>query len=313
MKSEMQTTLAGEVSLSGVGVHGGVEARLTFRPAAADSGVVFFRTFADQAPRRIAVSRQSVQATDLATVLGDRSGSVVSTVEHVLAALSGLGVDNVEIEIDGPEVPILDGSAAPVVAAIDSVGLVSLPARRKYLKVLKPVRVENGASFGELLPYDAGFRLEVEIEFDHATIGRQRFAGNLNPSVFRKDLAAARTFGFLKDVERLRAAGYARGASLDNTICVDAGGILNAEGLRFADEFVRHKAMDAVGDLALAGLPLLGRYRSFRGGHKLNFQMVDALLADRTAYAVIEAPARGRREGAELVVGAPVLAFAPER
>lgn len=313
MKSEMQTTLAGEVSLSGVGVHGGVEARLTFRPAAADSGVVFSRTFADQAPRRIAVSRQSVQATDLATVLGDRSGSVVSTVEHVLAALSGLGVDNVEIEIDGPEVPILDGSAAPVVAAIDSVGLVSLPARRKYLKVLKPVRVENGASFGELLPYDAGFRLEVEIEFDHATIGRQRFAGNLNPSVFRKELAAARTFGFLKDVERLRAAGYARGASLDNTICVDAGGILNAEGLRFADEFVRHKAMDAVGDLALAGLPLLGRYRSFRGGHKLNFQMVDALLADRTAYAVIEAPARGRREGAELVVGAPVLAFAPER
>lgn len=313
MKSEMQTTLAGEVSLSGVGVHGGVEARLTFRPAPADSGVVFSRTFADQAPRRISVSRQSVQATDLATVLGDRSGSVVSTVEHVLAAFSGLGVDNVEVEIDGPEVPILDGSAAPVVQAVDSVGIKTLPARRKYLKVLKPVRVENGASFGELLPYDAGFRLEVEIEFDNATIGRQRFAGNLNPSVFRKELAAARTFGFLKDVERLRAAGYARGASLENTVCVDAGGILNPEGLRFADEFVRHKAMDAVGDLALAGLPLLGRYRSFRGGHKLNFQMVDALLADRAAYAVVEAPARARREGAELVVGAPVLAFAPER
>ena len=313
MKSEMQTTLAGEVSLSGVGVHGGVEARLTFRPAAADSGVVFSRTFADQAPRRLPVSRQSVQATDLATVLGDRSGAVVSTVEHVLAAFSGLGVDNVEVEIDGPEVPILDGSAAPVVQAVDRVGIATLSARRKYLKVLKPVRVENGASFGELLPYDAGFRLEVEIEFDHAAIGRQRFAGNLSPAVFRKDLAAARTFGFLKDVERLRAAGYARGASLDNTVCVDGDGILNPEGLRFSDEFVRHKAMDAVGDLALAGLPLLGRYRSFRGGHKLNFQMVDALLADRSAYMVVEAPARARREGAELVAGAPVLAFAPDR
>ncbi|OYX89138.1 MAG: UDP-3-O-[3-hydroxymyristoyl] N-acetylglucosamine deacetylase [Rhizobiales bacterium 17-65-6] len=313
MKSEMQTTLAGEVSLSGVGVHGGVEARLTFRPAAADSGVVFSRTFADQAPRRLPVSRQSVQATDLATVLGDRSGAVVSTVEHVLAAFSGLGVDNVEVEIDGPEVPILDGSAAPVVQAVDRVGIATLSARRKYLKVLKPVRVENGASFGELLPYDAGFRLEVEIEFDHAAIGRQRFSGNLSPAVFRKDLAAARTFGFLKDVERLRAAGYARGASLDNTVCVDGDGILNPEGLRFSDEFVRHKAMDAVGDLALAGLPLLGRYRSFRGGHKLNFQMVDALLADRSAYMVVEAPARARREGAELVAGAPVLAFAPDR
>lgn len=313
MKSEMQTTLAGEVSLSGVGVHGGVEARLTFRPATADSGVVFSRTFADQAPRRLPVSRQSVQATDLATVLGDRSGAVVSTVEHVLAAFSGLGVDNVEVEIDGPEVPILDGSAAPVVQAVDRVGIATLSARRKYLKVLKPVRVENGASFGELLPYDAGFRLEVEIEFDHAAIGRQRFAGNLSPAVFRKDLAAARTFGFLKDVERLRAAGYARGASLDNTVCVDGDGILNPEGLRFSDEFVRHKAMDAVGDLALAGLPLLGRYRSFRGGHKLNFQMVDALLADRSAYMVVEAPARARREGAELVAGAPVLAFAPDR
>ena len=313
MKSEMQTTLSGQVSLSGVGVHGGVEATLTFKPAAADSGIVFSRTFADQAPRRIAVSRQSVQATDLATVLGDRSGAVVSTVEHALAAFAGLGIDNAEIEIDGPEVPILDGSAAPIVEAVDRVGITMLGAYRKYLKVLKPVRVENGASFGELVPYDAGFRLEVEIDFAHGAIGRQRYAGNLNPSVFRRELAGARTFGFLKDVERLRAAGYARGASLDNTVCLDEAGVMNAEGLRFADEFVRHKAMDAVGDLALAGLPLLARYRSFRGGHKLNYQMVDALLADRSAFAIVEAPARARREGAELVVGAPVLAYAPER
>lgn len=313
MNSEMQTTLAGKIALNGVGVHGGVEANLTFKPAAADTGIVFSRTFADQSPRRISVSRQSVQATDLATVLGDRSGALVSTVEHALAAFAGLGVDNAEVEIDGPEVPILDGSAAPIVAAVDTVGVAKLSARRKYLKVLKPIRVENGAAFGELSPYDAGFRLEVEIEFEHAMIGRQRFAGNLTPDVFRRDLSKARTFGFLKDVERLRGAGYARGASLDNTICLDGDGVLNPEGLRFADEFVRHKALDAVGDLALAGLPLFARYRSFRGGHKLNFQVVDALLADRSAYAVVEAPARTRREGAELAVGAPVLAYAPER
>ncbi len=313
MASEMQTTLAGEIALSGVGVHGGIEASLTLKPAPADTGIVFIRTFADQAPRKMAVSRQSVQATDLATVLGDKSGALVSTVEHVLSALSGLGVDNALVEVTGPEVPILDGSAGPVVAAIDEVGIAVLPARRKYLKVLKPIRVENGASFGELLPYDAGFRLEVEIEFDHSGIGRQRFAGNLTPNVFRRELAHARTFGFLKDVERLRSAGYARGASLENTVCLGDAGILNPEGLRFTDEFVRHKALDAVGDLALAGMPLMARYRSFRGGHKLNFNVVDALLADRSAFAVVDAPVRGRREGAELAVGAPVLAYAPER
>ncbi|MGU3495556.1 UDP-3-O-acyl-N-acetylglucosamine deacetylase [Xanthobacteraceae bacterium A53D] len=312
MASLMQTTLAGTVALKGVGVHGGIEARLLLKPASPDTGIVFVRTFADQAPRKISVSRQSVQATDLATVLGDKSGILVSTVEHVLSALSGLGIDNAVLEIDGPEVPILDGSAAPIVAAIDSVGTVTQAARRKFIKVLKPVRVENGAAFGELRPYDAGFRLEVEIDFAHADIGRQRFAATITPAVFRRELAKARTFGFLKDVERLRTAGYARGASLDNTVCLGDDGILNPEGLRAPDEFVRHKALDAVGDLALAGLPLLARYASFRGGHKLNFQVVDALLADRSAYAIVDAP-EARRPAADLVFGQPVAAFAPER
>ncbi len=309
----MQTTLAREIALKGVGVHAGVEATITLKPASASTGIVFVRSFADQPARKATVSRNSVQATDLATVLGDRSGALVSTVEHVLAALRGLDVDNAVVEIDGPEVPILDGSAAAFVRAIDAAGVTQLKGRRKYLKVLKPVRVENGASFGELLPYDAGLRLEVEIDFPHAAIGRQRFAATLNPSVFRRELAGARTFGFLKDVERLRSAGYARGAALENTICLDDEGVINPEGLRFADEFVRHKAMDAVGDLAMAGLPLFARYRSFRGGHKLNFQMVDALLADRSAYAIVEAP-RAVREvvGAEIGVATPVPVFAPD-
>lgn len=310
----MQTTLAREITLKGAGVHAGVEATITLKPASANTGIVFVRSFADQSPRKATVSHKSVQATDLATVLGDRSGALVSTVEHLLSAFAGLGVDNATVEIDGPEVPILDGSAADFVDAIDDAGVVELRGRRKYLKVLKPIRVENGASFGELLPYDAGFRLEVEIDFSHDLIGRQRFAATMNPSVFRRELASARTFGFLKDVERLRSAGYARGAALENTICLDEAGVLNPEGLRFDDEFVRHKALDAVGDLALAGLPLLARYRSFRGGHKLNFAVVDALLADRSAFAVVEEAARPVRDtvGVDMGVSAPVPVFAPD-
>lgn len=313
MASRTQTTLATEAAVTGMGVHGGIECRLVLKPAPADTGLVFIRTFADQSPRKVSVSRQSVQATELATILGDRTGVLVSTVEHALAALTGLGVDNAVLEIDGPEVPILDGSAAELVAAIDRAGIVNLKAKRKYIKILKSVRVDNGASHGTLAPYDAGFRLDVEIDFDHAVIGRQRFAATLTPAVFRRELASARTFGFLKDVERLRGAGYARGASLDNTICIGDDGVLNSDGLRFADEFVRHKALDAVGDLSLAGLPLLGRYHSFRGGHKLNFQVVDALLSDRSAYAIVEAPANQHRTGVELSIGSPAMAFAPER
>ncbi|MGQ3673751.1 UDP-3-O-acyl-N-acetylglucosamine deacetylase [Xanthobacter sp. TB0136] len=311
----MQTTLAREVALKGVGVHAGVEATITLKPAAANTGIVFSRTFADSAPRKAAVNWKSVQATDLATVLGDRSGALVSTVEHLLSALSGLGVDNVLVEIDGPEVPILDGSAARFVEAVDQAGLAVLASRRKYIKVLKPVRVENGASFGELRPYDAGFRLEVEIDFAHEAIGRQRFAATMTPSVFRRELSAARTFGFLSDVERLRAAGYARGAALENTVCLDENGVMNEDGLRYADEFVRHKALDAVGDLALAGLPLLARYSSYRGGHKLNAAMVAALLSDRANYAIVEEAARPVREsvGAEISGTSPVPVFAPER
>lgn len=311
----MQTTLAREVALKGVGVHAGVEATLTLKPAAANTGVVFSRTFADSAPRKAAVNWKSVQATDLATVLGDRSGALVSTVEHLLAAFAGLGVDNALVEIDGPEVPILDGSAARFVQAVDEAGLATLSARRKFLKVLKPVRVENGASFGELRPYDAGFRLEVEIDFAHEAIGRQRFAATMSPSVFRRELSAARTFGFFSDVERLRAAGYARGAALENTVCLDDNGVMNEGGLRYTDEFVRHKALDAVGDLALAGLPLLARYSSYRGGHKLNAAMVSALLSDRSNYAIVEG-ARPVREtvGVEIAGTAnPVPVFAPER
>ncbi|PZQ81097.1 MAG: UDP-3-O-[3-hydroxymyristoyl] N-acetylglucosamine deacetylase [Ancylobacter novellus] len=311
MNAVRQTTIGDVVALSGVGVHSGKEARLSIAPAEADTGIVFRRSDSSQSVR---VGRRAVRGSDLATVLRDESGPAVSTVEHLLACFSGLGIDNAHVEIDGPEVPILDGSAGMFVSAVDEAGIVETDAARRYLRVLKTIRIETEQGFGELSPYDAGFRLEVEIDFAHAAIGRQRYAATLSPGVFRKELAPARTFGFVSDVERLWQAGFALGASLDNTICLGEDGIVNETGLRFSDEFVRHKALDAVGDLSLGGLPMLARYRSYKGGHKLNFAVVDALLSDRSAYEIVEArvPARRSVRSDAGMIAVAVPAFAPE-
>lgn len=311
MNAVRQTTIGDVVTLQGVGVHSGKEARLSIAPAEADTGIVFRRSDSSQSVR---VGRRAVRGSDLATVLRDESGPAVSTVEHLLACFSGLGIDNAHVEIDGPEVPILDGSAGMFVSAVDEAGIVETDAARRYLRVLKTIRIETEQGFGELSPYDAGFRLEVEIDFAHAAIGRQRYAATLSPSVFRKELAPARTFGFVSDVERLWQAGFALGASLDNTICLGEDTIVNETGLRFSDEFVRHKALDAVGDLSLGGLPMLARYRSYKGGHKLNFAVVDALLSDRSAYEIVEArvPARRSVRSDAGIIAVAVPAFAPE-
>ena len=206
----------------------------------------------------------------------------MSTAEHVLAALRGLGVDNAVVEIDGPEAPIMDGSAAPFVAAIDQAGIETLGEPRRFIRILKPVRVAVGDACGEFRPYSRGFRVEAEIEFDHPLIGRQTIEYDGRPESFRRDFARARTFGFLRDVSKLWNGGFALGASLENTLVVSDSRVLNPEGARFADEFVRHKVLDAIGDLALAGAPLLGVYRTVRGGHKLNYAALSALMADAT-------------------------------
>jgi UDP-3-O-[3-hydroxymyristoyl] N-acetylglucosamine deacetylase len=289
MKAGRQTTLRKRVSVAGTGVHSGLPVTLAMNPADANSGIVFVRSGIDGQPEReLRAKACSVTATDLATVLGDESGVFVSTVEHVMAALCGLGVDNCIVEIDGPEAPIMDGSAAPFVAAIDRAGVVSLAAPRRYFKVLKPVRVIKGNALGEFRPYDRGFRVDVEIDFDHPLIGRQALAIDVEPGTFRREIGRARTFGFMRDVSKLWSSGYALGASLENTVVVADERILNPEGLRFPDEFVRHKALDAIGDLALAGAPILGAYRSIRGGHKLNHAVLAALLGDPTAWTVVE-------------------------
>lgn len=317
MKAGKQTTLCDEASVSGIGVHSGSPVTLTLHPADAGTGIVFLRTgLPGRSDCEIRADVRAVTATEFATVLGDDDGPLCATAEHVLAALAGLGVDNAVVEVDGPEVPIMDGSAEAFVAAIDHAGVRSLDAPRRFLKVLKPVRVTQGRSVGEILPNSRGLRLEIDIEFDHPLIGRQRSALDISPANFRRELARARTFGFMRDVAKLWNQGYALGASFENTLVVSETRVLNADGVRYPDEFVRHKALDAVGDLALAGLPLLATYRSLRGGHTLNHAILSALMADPSAWAVVEAtspvvaPPRRVRGHAEVATTAP--AYAPD-
>lgn len=303
--------------MTGIGVHSGSPVSVTIGPAEINSGFIFTR-----ADREVAAIAASVIATDFATVLGDDQGPLVSTAEHVLAALRGMGVDNATIEVDGPEVPIMDGSAAPFVDAIDQAGIVQQSAARRFIEVLKPVQVEMGESFGELRPHAGGFRAELEIDFANSSIGRQAYAFDLDAGSFRRDICRARTFGCVGDVNKLWSAGYALGASLENSVVFDDTRVLNTEGLRYADECVRHKVLDVVGDLALAGLPLIGLYRSVRGGHKLNHAVLTALMADRHAWRIVEAvepvlerPAVARRAArghADVAGGMVAVAYAPD-
>jgi UDP-3-O-[3-hydroxymyristoyl] N-acetylglucosamine deacetylase len=304
MKFGRQTTLRAQATVTGVGVHSGQPVNLTIGPASVDAGFIFVRTGLGGRDHEVRAEAESVIATEFATVLGDREGPVVSTAEHVLAALRGMGVDNATIEVDGPEVPIMDGSAAAFVAAIDQAGIVSQSAARRFVQVLKPVQVAIGDSFGELRPNATGFRAEVEIDFANPVIGRQNYTLDLSPERFRREISRARTFGCVNDVARLWSAGFALGASFENSVVFDDERLLNTEGLRYSDECVRHKVLDVIGDLALAGLPLLGTFRSIRGGHKLNHAVLTALLADRTAYRVVETEASRRsRTPAEIRSG----------
>jgi UDP-3-O-[3-hydroxymyristoyl] N-acetylglucosamine deacetylase len=315
MQAGRQTTLREPVAVAGIGVHSGWPVTATLYPAASDTGVVFVRRGANgEKDRELAANFRSVTATEFATVLGDKSGPAISTTEHVLAALYGLGIDNAIVEVDGPEIPIMDGSALAFVEAIDRAGSVMTPAPRRYIKVLKPVRVNGNGCYGELRPHARGLHIETEIEFDHPLIGRQKFALDVEPHLFRRELARARTFGFMRDVTKLWNAGYALGASFENTVVIAEDRVLNTDGVRFPDEFVRHKAVDAIGDLALAGAPLIGAYRSVRGGHKLNHAVVTALMADPSAwtYGEMEEPARRARGHADLGSGFAVAAYGPD-
>jgi UDP-3-O-[3-hydroxymyristoyl] N-acetylglucosamine deacetylase len=282
-----QCTIDSEIVLSGLGVHSGAPVSLILHPAEANSGFNFYIN-ASGGARHVPGDFRAVSNVTLCTVLSSRCGATVATVEHLLAALRGLGIDNVDIELDANEVPIMDGSSEPFVDAIEEAGIRELDEARRYIKVLRPIDVIDGSARGELRPYN-GFRLDIEIDFETPLIGRQRIDIEVTPESFRRQLCRARTFGFMKDVKQLWAAGRALGSSLENTVALGDDQILNPEGLRFPDEFVRHKALDAVGDLALAGAPILGHYRSTRGGHRLNSAMLHALYQNRDAWTIAEA------------------------
>ncbi|MBU3730418.1 MAG: UDP-3-O-acyl-N-acetylglucosamine deacetylase [Beijerinckiaceae bacterium] len=310
MALKSQTTLARRVEVTGIGVHSGKPATIVLHPAEINAGIVFLRTGLPSGIDRLIPARHTlVSATELCTIIGETSTGSVSTIEHLLAALAGLSIDNVLVEIDGPEVPIMDGSAEAFVDAIDNAGVRTQAATRRYIKVLKTVRVQQGRAYAELHPYSRGFRLEVEIDFDTKVIGRQKTSIDLDPQSFRKELARARTFGFMCDVEKLWQAGFALGASLENTVALGDDAVVNPEGTRWPDEFSRHKTLDAVGDLALAGAPLQGLYRSYCGGHRMNFAVLEALFSDRTAYAVVE---ESRRETGHAEIGVRAAAFAAQ-
>lgn len=306
-----ETTIASPFTLDGIGVHSGLRVSASFSPAEAGTGIVFQRVGPNGVIAELKAVAASVGNTDLCTVLGFSPARSIATVEHVMAALYALGIDNVVIEIDGSEVPVMDGSSQAFVEAIGQAGIKSLGVKRRYIRVLKETRVDNGASWARFTPYE-GTRFEVEIEFPCPLIGRQAWRGDVNAVSFRNELSRARTFGFMRDVERLWASGLALGSSLDNSVVIgDDDTVINVEGLRYKDEFVRHKALDAVGDLALAGMQFIGCYASWRGGHKLNAMAVNTLLADRTAYEIVETPTPKSRVTAREFIRVNAPEYAP--
>ncbi|MCV3764599.1 UDP-3-O-acyl-N-acetylglucosamine deacetylase [Rhizobium sp. TRM95796] len=306
-----ETTFANPFTIRGIGVHSGADVTAVFNPADAGTGIIFQRTGPNGEVTELKAVSATVGNTDLCTVLGTHPARSVATVEHVMAALYALGIDNAIIEIDAGEAPVMDGSSAMFIDAIEQAGIRTLSKKRRYIRVLKQVRIDVGSSWAEFHPHD-GTRFEVDIDFPSPTIGKQSWKGDLTAASFKSELSRARTFGFMRDVERLWAAGLALGSSLENSVVIgDDHRVINVEGLRYPDEFVRHKTLDAVGDLALAGAPFLGLYRSYRGGHKVNAMALKALLSDASAYDIVESAGQRPRVAAPEMIAVNRQEYAP--
>jgi len=281
-----QRTLKTVINATGVGLHSGVKVRLTLRPAQPNTGIVFRRVDLDP-PVDLRADPYGVGDTRMASVL-EKDGVRLGTVEHLMSALAGLGVDNVYIDVDAPELPIMDGSAGPFVFLLQSAGIEEQNAPKRFLRVRKAVEVKDGDKWARLEPYD-GFKLAFSIVFNHPAVAQTgtRVEVDFANDSYVRDIARARTFGFTQDVEALRDQGLALGGSLDNAIVMDEYRVLNTEGLRLPDEFVRHKVLDAIGDLYLAGHPLLAAFSAHKSGHALNNQLLRALLADAAAWELV--------------------------
>lgn len=287
-----QRTLKTVIKATGVGLHSGVKVSLSLRPAQVDTGIVFRRVDLDP-PVDLKADPLAVGDTRLASCL-ERDGAKVATVEHLMSALAGLGIDNAYVDVDAAELPIFDGSAAPFVYLLQSAGIEEQGAPKRFLRVTKPVEVRDGDKWARLDPYD-GFSLEFSIVFSHPAVAQSgtRAKVDFGTQSYVREVARARTFGFMQDVESMRDQGLAQGGSLENAIVMDEYRVLNSEGLRYSDEFVKHKILDAIGDLYLAGHPLLAAFSAHKSGHALNNRLLRALLADRTAWELIafESPA----------------------
>jgi UDP-3-O-[3-hydroxymyristoyl] N-acetylglucosamine deacetylase len=291
----VQHTLLHPIHFAGTGLHSGQTIAVTMKPAAVHTGIVFLRTDIRDRNARIEARWDAIVDTRLCSVLGNAEGVTVGTVEHLLAACAGLGLDNALIEIDGPEIPIMDGSAEPFVFLIECAGLKAQEAPRRVIEILKPVAVADGDKRARLVP-SAEARVTVAIDFADPAIGRQSFTLSGGGTRFKHLVSAARTFGFLHEVETLRQAGLARGGSLENAVVISNGIVLNESGLRFADEFARHKVLDVVGDLALAGHPILGAFEGEKNGHALNNALLRALFAEPGAWRLIDEPVAEARK-----------------
>lgn len=281
-----QRTLRSLIRATGVGLHSGVKVTMTLRPAAPDTGVVFRRVDLDP-PVDLRADPFAVGDTRLASCL-ERDGAKVATVEHLMSALAGLGIDNVWVDVDAAELPIMDGSAAPFVFLIQSAGIEEQKAAKKFIRVKRKVKVEEGDKWASLEPYD-GFRVSFSIVFNHPVFDKSspRVSVDFAEHSYIREVARARTFGFMQDVENMRSQGLALGGSFDNAIVMDEYRVLNSDGLRYGDEFVKHKLLDAVGDLYLLGHPLLGAFSAHKSGHGLNNKLLRALLADSTAWEMV--------------------------
>lgn len=281
-----EQTIVAPAICAGVGVHTGQRVRLAIRPAPAGTGIVFVRTDISDRDNRIKVSGEAVVDARLNTMIENAAGVRLSTIEHLMAAFCALGVSNAIVEVDGPELPILDGSALPFVQLLDRAGFRRQSNPVQYIEILEPIRVTDGDKHAALLPCDR-YEMRFEIDFDAAVIGNQVVDFVVDEPTFRNEIMAARTFGFAHEVQALRQAGLARGGSLENAVVIDEGQILNPGGLRMEREFVRHKALDAIGDLYVLGAPLLGRYEGYKAGHAVNNLLVRALLANPQSWRTV--------------------------
>ncbi len=282
-----QRTVKEMVKTTGVGLHSGNKVTLIVKPAPVNTGIILVRTDLSPAVEIPAVADQ-VRETTMCTALVNDDGVRISTIEHLFAALAGLGIDNAIIEVDAPEIPIMDGSASPFVFLLQSVGIQEQAAAKKYIKITKPIRVEDGDKWAELKPFK-GFRVDFAIDFNHPEIARsqQHMVMDFSSSAFVKDISRARTFGFMRDIEYLRANNLALGGSIKNAVVLDEYRVLNPDGLRYEDEFVKHKILDAFGDLYVAGHAIVGEFCAYKTGHALNNQLVRAMLAQQDAWEIV--------------------------